>query len=61
MDKKAAKEQVEMKIHEINEVKEEAMFQSPELIDLGNARDLTRGMPSARWQDGAFNPTRYRQ
>lgn len=32
-----------------------------DIVRLGNASDLTRGLPNGRWQDGSFNPTRYKQ
>lgn len=31
-----------------------------EVTILGDATVLTGAMPNARWQDGSFNPTRYK-
>lgn len=48
------------KQHSEKQLESSRSFQAPELISLGDARTLIQGMPNGRWQDGSFNPTRYK-
>jgi hypothetical protein len=43
-----------------NQSETRSEFEPPELITLGDARILTGGSPNGRWQDGSFNPTRFK-
>jgi hypothetical protein len=50
----------DVKPRDENQSETRLTFQPPELVTLGDAQTLTGGSPNGRWQDGSFNPTRYK-